>query len=195
MGCMFLPNNGKPPTRLRQLHSINVCYLIHWQSTSYNHVIVFSLTTISVGKIRGNAILFSCIWHAVKSHCFAYMHYSKPATVQIMWLHIHTFWKTNDKKAYLRTHARIPTAVMALPQYNVPHTCYWKKHLLAHGWSPIQWIAVHIHIRIDKWPQRHSFLLHSFSGPLSVTAQKKRNNWLHENTVSSYITEHLTVQL
>lgn len=71
---------------------------------------------------------------------------------------------------YLRTHTRIPTTVMTLPESNVPHTCYWNEHLLVCCWTPIQWIAVHIQIRVHKWPQWHSFLLHTFRSPFPVTA-------------------------
>ena len=137
--------------------------------------IVLFLRTISVGIIWDIALLFSWFWQDGMYHFFAYQQYSKSARVKIMWLHTDTtFCKTTGKEAYLRTHAGVPAAIMALPQNDVPHTCYWNEHLLACGWSPIQRIAVYIHIRIDKWPQRYSFLLHSFSGPLSVTAQKER---------------------
>jgi hypothetical protein len=51
---------------------------------------------------------------------------------------------------YLRTHARIPTAVMAFPEYDVSHTRYWNKDLLVHGWRPVQWIAVYSQMRVDE---------------------------------------------
>jgi hypothetical protein len=71
---------------------------------------------------------------------------------------------------YLRTHARIPAAVMTLPEYNVSHARYRNKDLLVCGWRPIQRIAVHIQMRVDKWPQWHCLLQHAFCCPLPVTA-------------------------
>lgn len=65
----------------------------------------------------------------------------------------------SDSHSYLRSHAWIPSAVVACPNLYTSHTGYGKQHVFVEIFC-IQWILKLIHLTVNEWPQGLCILLH-----------------------------------